>query len=248
MASANFAIWHKADRNFALAFVIAAWAVVLIGFYPAVSGRWRGEADYAAPAILQVHVFSFVGWLCLLTGQVMLIRAGRREWHRKFGLGAALLIPLLVVTGLGAETYSQRFYSPQSPGNLRFFIFPLTTMVSFALVAVAAIWFRANTTAHKRLIMLGTSLILVAAFNRWWGEGIYEMMGDEYWGTLVRNCIGPDLMIAVLLLYDLVTRCRVHPALAIAVPPILAAQFAEAAIYHSDWWPGVARTLAGVPG
>lgn len=246
MDSAGFAAWHKGDRAFAVAFALVAWAAVIVGFYPAVSGRWRGEADYAAPLILQVHVFTFVAWLCLLTAQVYLVRTKRLARHRALGTLGAILIPVLVVTGVGAEVFSQRFYSPQYPENLRFFIFPLTTMVSFVAVASAAVWYRGDPRTHKRLMMVATALILVAAFNRMWGNAIYQVMGDDYAGTLVRNVIGPDLIIAVLVGYDLATRRRIHPALLLAAPPIVAAQLAAAAIYHSGWWPGVARTLVGI--
>jgi hypothetical protein len=246
MSSAGFAAWHKGDRGFALAFALAAWIAVIVGFYPAVSGRWRGEADYAAPLILQVHVLAFAAWLCLLTAQVFLIRTKRLAHHRALGTAGVLLIPVLVVTGIGAEVFSQRFYSPQFPANLRFFIFPVTTMVSFAAVASAAVWFRADPPTHKRLMMVATALILVAAFNRMWGSAIYELMGDEYLGTLVRNVIGPDLIIAALVGYDLFTRRRIHPALLVAAPLIVLAQLVAAAIYHSNWWPDVVRTLVGI--
>jgi hypothetical protein len=246
MSPAGFVAWHKGDRGFALAFALVAWTAVVVGFYPAVSGRWRGEADYAAPLILQVHVFAFAAWLCLLTAQVFLIRTMRLARHRTLGAAGALLIPVLVVTGIGAEVFSQRFYSPQYPENLRFFIFPLTTMLSFVAVASAAVWFRSDPRTHKRLMMVATALILVAAFNRMWGNAIYELMGDDYLGTLVRNVIGPDLIIAALVGYDLVTRRRIHPALVVAAPLIVVAQLAAAAIYHSSWWPGVARTLVGI--
>jgi len=246
MSSADFTAWHKGDRGFALAFVLVAWVAVLIGFYPAVSSRWRGEADYPAPPILQIHVFTFAAWLCLLTVQVFLIRTRRPQWHRMLGTAGTILIPLLVVTGVGAEAFSQRFYSPKYPENLSFFAFPLTTMISFVAVAVAAVWFRKDARTHKRLMMVATALLLVAAFNRWWGDAIYEVMGDDYFGTLVRNAIGPDLIIAALVGYDLVTRRRIHPALMIAAPSILAAQLVATALYHSAWWPGVVRTLVGL--
>jgi hypothetical protein len=248
MAAREFAPWHRWDRNFALLFVLAAWTAVLIGFYPAVSGRWRGEADYPAPAILQIHVFSFVGWLCLLTAQVMLIRIARVRWHMRLGALGACLIPVLVVTGIGAEAYSQRFYSPQFPANLRFFAFPLMTMLSFVIAGAAAVLLRADSPAHKRLMLLATALILEAAYNRWWGDPIYQALGDGYFGTLVRNCAGPDLLIAGLIAYDLATRRHVHRALTIAAPLVLIGQLAATAAYHSEWWPPLVRAMAGVPG
>jgi hypothetical protein len=162
------------------------------------------------------------------------------------GVAGAALIPVLVVTGVGAEVFSQRFYSPRYPENLRFFVFPLTTMLSFVAVAVAAVRFRSDPRAHKRLMMVATALILVAAFNRWWGNAIYEVMGDGYFGTLIRNVIGPDLIIAGIVGYDLLTRRRVHTVLLVSVPLIVAAQLAAAAVYHAPWWPGVVRSLVGL--
>ena len=87
------------------------------GFYPAVSGRWRGEADYPAPLILRIHVFTFAAWLCRLTTQVLLIRARQPASHRKVSAMGAVLIPVLVITGVGAEAYSQRFCSPHIPAG-----------------------------------------------------------------------------------------------------------------------------------
>jgi hypothetical protein len=95
-------------------------------------------------------------------------------------------------------------------------------------------------------MMVATALILVAAFNRWWGDAIYEALGDAYFGTLVRNAIGPDLMIAGLAGYDLVTRGRIHPAIMIAAPLIVIGQLAATALYHSEWWPGIAWALVGL--
>lgn len=76
-------------------------------------------------------------------------------------------------------------------------------------------------------MMVATALILVAAFNRWWGDAIYEALGDAYFGTLVRNAICPDLMIAGLAGYDLVTRGRIHPAIMIAAPLIVIGQLGD---------------------
>jgi hypothetical protein len=242
----RFAAWHRRDRSFALAFVVVAWVSVFFGFYPSVSARWNGTADYVAPLILQAHVFAFAGWLGLLTIQVLLIRTGRLSWHRTLGVVGALLIPILIVTGLGAEIYSQRFYSPDNAENLRFFAVPVMTMLSFAVAASLAVWWRADAAAHKRLIMLATALVLIAAYTRWWGGAIGTVLGDTFFGTLVVNAIGPDLIIAAMIAYDLATRGRVHRVLAIGAPLVVAGQIAQTFAYHSDWWPRLVRWLIGI--
>jgi hypothetical protein len=38
-AAAEFPVWHKWDRKFALFYILAAWGAILIGFYPSVSDR-----------------------------------------------------------------------------------------------------------------------------------------------------------------------------------------------------------------
>jgi hypothetical protein len=219
---------------------------VFTGFYPAVSGRWRGEADYPAPLILQIHVFTFAAWLCRLTTQVLLIRARQPAWHRKAGATGAVLIPVLVITGVGAEAYSQRFYSPRFPANLRFFLFPLVAMLSFIAVGIAGGTVPRGPARSQAADDGGDGADPRRRVQPLVGDAIYEVLGDAYFGTLARNAIGPDLMIAGLAGYDLVTRGRIHPAIMIAAPLVAIGQLAATAVYHSEWWPGVARALVGL--
>ncbi|HPU15975.1 MAG TPA: hypothetical protein PK808_07810, partial [Polymorphobacter sp.] len=184
MANSTFLQQHKCDRNFFLAFVAIGWVLIFIGFAPSVTRRLTGEADYPASMMLQAHVVVFVGWMVLLTAQVLLVRAGRRDIHRMLGVAGVILIPVMVVTGIGAEIHSQRFYSPKYPENYRFFIAPLMQMLVFALCAGAAIARRRESAAHKRLIVLATAMALVAATNRWWGESLYQVFGDGFWGMI----------------------------------------------------------------
>lgn len=242
----GFASWHRWDRRFFLFYVLAAWGAVLIGFYPAVTGRFQGHADYPAPAILQVHVVAFTAWLCLLTAQILFVRAGRLNYHRMLGGAGTLLIPALVVTGIGAELYSQRFYSPKYPANLQFFIAPLAQMLVFAVCATMAIVLRKDSAAHKRLMVLATSMILVAAYNRWWGEGLYEIVGDGFAGMVIHNFAGPDLLMAIAVAYDLATRRRIHRVYKVSVPAILAVELAASFVYHHPAWPPIARQLVGI--
>lgn len=246
MASHAFLARHRWDRAFFILFVLAGWGAVWMGFAGEVAKRFQGEADYAAPSILLVHIIAFAGWMALLAVQVLLIEVKRPALHRRLGLIALILIPVMIVSAIGAEVYSQRFYSPRFPANLNFFIAPLLQMLAFGLLAVAALLKRGDAAAHKRLILLATSVILVAAYNRWWGDALYEHFGDGFWGMIVHNFAGPDLLILIAMLYDLATRRRIHRIYLIAAPLILAGELAASAIYHSAFWPGVARTLVGL--
>jgi hypothetical protein len=243
---AAFALWHRWDRNFFLLFVLAAWIATGIGFYPSVTERFTGQPDYVAPLFLQLHVFAFTGWLCLLSLQVLLVRTGRQPLHQRLGILGALLVPVMVVTAIGAEIFSQRFYSAKYPENLRFFISPLSSMALFALFAVMALLQRRQPAAHKRLILLATTVALVAAYNRWWGEALYALVGDGYAGMVIHNYAGIDLILILLVAYDWVTRRRIHAVYQWGVPLIFVSQLIGTFIYHSEMWPGIVRRLVGL--
>lgn len=243
---ANHALKLSFERHFLPVFVACAWIAVLIGFYPSVAARWHGEADYRAPLVLQLHVFAATGWLVVLTAQVLLARARRWPLHQTLGLSALALIPAIVVTGLGAEVYSQRFYSARYPENLRFFIAPLFQMLFFLLAASFALAKRREADAHKRLIVVATSMLLVAAYNRWWGEGLYQAFGDGFLGMIVHNFAGPTLLILLAAGFDWLTLKRVHRVYAITVPLLIAGEIVVSAIYHSAAWPGIAAAMVGL--
>ena len=151
----RFIAFHKWDRNFFLAFLALCWLGVLMGFYPAVTKRLHGHADYPAPLILQIHAFAFCTWLVLLTIQIGLVRVRRPQLHMKLGLVAFALIPVMALSGFFSEIYSQRFRSAD-PTERPFFIIVIFYVVAFTALASAAVIARKNPTAHKRLILLAT--------------------------------------------------------------------------------------------
>lgn len=236
----------QAERNFFMAFAGMAWIVVLIGFYPSVAERMRGEADYPAPLILELHVAAASAWLILLSGQVALIRTRRIPLHRRIGMTLAALIPVIVITGIGAEVYSQRFFSPRYPENLRFFIAPLLEMLGFAIAALLAWKKRHEPGAHKRLIVVATAILLVAPFARWWGEPLYQLVGDGFAGMVVHNFAGPDLLVALAAGFDRWKFGKVHRVYLVSLFALLVGEVMASAIYHSAAWPGVVRLLIGI--
>lgn len=240
----TFAPQHRWDRTFFAAFLAIAWIGVLFGFWPASSARFAGKADYAAPLILQIHALAFVGWMLLLTTQILLVRAGRVAVHRRLGMVGAILIPVMAVTAVASELYSQRFYLQRDEGGLDFFILPLFYIAAFATLATAAlIAARKDRSAHKRLLLLATAVIVGAAYARWWGPYLTEAFGDDFWGMLINTFTGTNLILLSALAYDLATRKRPHRVYLVAVPALLAAELACSFIYHAAWWPPLSRRI-----
>lgn len=244
VAAASSAPHYRSDRNFFAAFVLVCWIGVGFGFFPASSARMMGKADYVAPLILHFHAVLFVGWLVLLTTQMLLIRARRTAVHMRLGLTGAALIPLMAFTGFAAEIYSQRFYLRRDTEGLDFFILPLFYIAAFVALATAALLFaRRDSATHKRLILMATTVIVGAAYTRWWGAALDRTFGDAFWGMIANTYAGTNLILAAAIAYDVATRGRPHRAYVVSVPLLLAGQLASSWIYHAAWWPPIARAI-----
>jgi len=241
----RFVAHHKSDRTFFLLFLAACWLGVVMGFSPAVAKRWAGHADYPAPLILQVHAFAFGAWLLLLSAQIALVRVRRVKVHQSLGLIGVGLVPLMAVTALLAEIYSQRFHLAQGANNYPFFFVAIFYALGFGALAGAALLRRNDPAAHKRLILLATAIIVGAAYARWWGDPLAARFGDGYVGMLVNTYAGTDLLLLAAALYDYATRGRLHRVYEIGVPVILLCEVATSVVYHSPAWLPVAAVLVG---
>ena len=239
----RFAAYHRWDRAFFLGFVVFVWVGVLGGFVPALVGRFEGHADYVAPLILHLHAASFVAWLVLLTVQMLLIRTGRTALHRRMGMAGAALIPVMVLTGFFAEVYSQRFHLTHLPDSQAFFILPIFYVIAFGVLASLAVFKRGDPASHKRLIYLATSGIVGAAYARLWGDALYELVGDGFWGMIVNTFTGTNLFLLAAVIFDRVTRGQLHPVLRMGVPALLASELVVSWIYHAPGWLPIARAI-----
>ena len=237
----RFTAYHKWDRNFFLIFLALCWLGVLMGFVPAALQRRAGHADYPAPLILEIYAFAFSAWMLLLTIQIALIRSRRPLLHMRLGLVGMALIPLMAISAFLSEVYSQRFRFTHPPDSQAFFIIAIYYVIAFTILATLALAARKNPAAHKRLILLATTVIVGAAYGRWWGERLYLTFGDGPAGMLIYTYAGAWLLMFGALAYDWRTRGRLHRVYEIGVPAILIGQIATTLIYHSPRWLPIAR-------
>jgi hypothetical protein len=246
-ARRTFSPLHVRDRSFFAAFLAACWLGVFFGFYPASSARFLGHADYPAPPILVGHAILFSCWLALLTVQILLVRTKRLRVHKKLGRAGFLLVPLMAYSAVAAELHSQRFYIHRHDDDLHFFILPLFYAAAFAVLSFWALLVaKRDPVSHKRLILLATTVIVGAAYARWWGNELTTLFGDGFWGTIVNTFTGTNLLLVAGVGYDIATRGRVHRTYLIVVPAILAGELICSYVYHADWWMPVARQLIGM--
>lgn len=244
-AKAPFASRHPWDRSFFLAYVGLIWLGILVGFVPDMIRHVQlHKAPY--PLAVHLHAAAMVGWLVLLTTQVLLIRAGRADIHRRLGVaGVALAVAVVALSPIAAiVTDRNRMLGPNPEPA---FVAPqLLDIIAFAGAVSAAIALRAKAAAHKRLILLATLCLVDAGFSRIWGRrGVYAELGGGFWAFMASVYAGNAVLILGIGLYDLITRRRLHPAYVGGSAWVVGLLSLGGLLYVSPWWTPVARTIIG---
>lgn len=243
-APERFELWHRWDRNFFLLYVVLIWCGIIMGFGPEIAQHFqKHQPPY--PLIVHFHAAAFVGWLVLLTTQVLLIRAGKRAVHRKLGAVGAVLAGLMVILGPATALIVNRLHFGQPNSDPAFLSVQLTDIVAFTGLISGALLWRNQPSTHKRLILLATLYISDAGFNRWLGGPLQAHFGDSFGGLMTQLYLCNDLLILGLGVYDLITRRRLHQAYVAGILWVAAMQFTAVSLYLSPLWKPMALKLIG---
>ena len=241
---APFPPYAKSDRNFFLTYVILIWFGILNGFVPEIV-RHVASNKPPYPLIIHVHAIAFVGWLVVLTTQIVLIRRNRHDLHRKLGLAAIALAAAMIVIGPATAVYMQRYHWGTPESDPAFLAIQLTDILAFAGLAGSAFLLRADSPAHKRLIILATLYISDAGFARFLGDGVHSLLGDGFFPFMAEAYLANDLLALGTGGYDLATRRRLHPAYLWGLAWTFGLQATASFLYHQPWMKTVATHLIG---
>ena len=239
----GFAAYHRWDRNFFLGYAVLFWIGILMGFTPEIVRRAQHHHVY--PLIIYVHGAAFVGWLALLTTQVLLVRARRQDIHRKLGLSGVALACLMVVLGPAAAVTAQRLELGTPASDPAFLSVQLLDIVGFATLAAAAFALRREPAAHKRLILLATLCIIDAGFARWWGDALHARLGEGVWPFLAEFYLANVLLILGIGAYDLITRRRLHPVYVPSAVWAIGVLISASWLYYYPPWKPFALAVIG---
>ena len=196
------------DHPFYSGMAIALALTVLVGFAPTYYLRLITDAPSATISglpftpLVHLHAVLFSSWVLLFLVQTVLVASHRVAAHRRLGIAGAVLAAAMVAVGLTtAISTAARGGAPLGVPPLAFLAIPVFDMVLFSTFVTSAIVWRRDKEAHKRLMLLAYISLIVAAVAR--------LPGVNPLGPLAFFGLG-FLFMVVAVIYDLVSRRRVH--------------------------------------
>lgn len=195
---------HQRERVFFLVMALAIAAAIVGGFGIRLV---LGVTSFAAePWWVHVHAVTFMAWTGFYVLQNVLIVRGEIARHRQLGRIGAVLATWVCFVGLALTAQSLATGSSPPFFERAYFLAQNWLMVTvFAALTYGAIALRNRPDWHRRLMLCATMVIGLPGFARW----VILLAPPP-------NPITALISIAVFLvpaiLFDLVTRGRVHPA------------------------------------
>ena len=203
--SAAAARTARRTRRFYVGMALAIAITVFVGFSRSYFLKsWYGTPELSR--LLHLHGLVFTTWVLFFLLQTTLVASGRTYLHRRMGIGGAVMAALVVIVGTTVAIARVKTGVSPIPGvsAQSFLAIPLFDMVVFAILVGTAIYFRRRLESHKRLMTLSMITLLPAPIARM--SFLPLPPGPPTFFALA------DLFIVAMLVYDLVTRRKVHPA------------------------------------
>jgi hypothetical protein len=194
----------RGERYFFGGMTILILATVLLGFGKTyfLAGMFRAPLP---SWIIHVHGAAFTSWIVLLIVQTSLITVGRIDIHRRLGMiGFGLAFAMVVLGTMAATDLLRRSESAMNVDAKTFYAGTLGDMFIFAVLVFSAFRTRGDPATHKRLILIATITLMGAAINRW----PFPILLQK---PILIELIA-YLFLLPLVLYDLWSRRRIHPA------------------------------------
>jgi hypothetical protein len=154
-------------RRLYVGLAVLAVVIAAVGFWPAYFGPlFAGTIDKTL--IIHVHAAVYVGWLAIFVTQAVLAASGRVAAHIKLGRFAIGYGVLLILVGLvtAFARFAIRVRGGEATAAQSQLLGPLLDMLTFAPLFAAAIYYRRTPELHKRLMIVATTSLLIAAVNR----------------------------------------------------------------------------------
>lgn len=232
---------ERRERRFFLVMAMAMSATIVAGFSIHLA---LGRSSFAVPAIVHLHAVTFMGWLGLYVAQSGLIASGNVLLHRRLGLVAFAMVPLMVILGAGVMTWSLRDHGgPFFFDQNEFLVSNFMLLLAFAGLVIWALRTRRHQGWHRRLMLVAMTILTGPGLGRLLPGPLMIPYAWEilFAATLVFPIIG---MIA-----DRRRHGSVHPAYLWGTGAMIAVFLASLAIAETPWAIDLTRQfVAGTPG
>jgi uncharacterized membrane protein YozB (DUF420 family) len=243
-AEKRFAVHHRSDRTMIASVVFIVWVAIVTGFGIDMVRRAH-EGSLHFPLIVHLHVVAYGSWLLLLAAQVWLVRTQRVAVHRRVGMAALVLIPLMLVLG-PATAIAGIVDNPYMPDRwIAWLSVNFANTFGSALLLAAGFVMRRDPASHKRLMLMGTIAVTEPGFSRIWLSALVDRLGEGYVPFYVETFIGTFVLVVTVGVYDLVTRGRLHPAYIAAALWIFANEALATWLYYQPFWLSTVKAMTG---
>lgn len=232
---------RQRERLFFSGMAIAILITVFAGFAP----TYYLKSYFGSPPlmpVLHLHGLVFSSWIVLFVTQTALVAANRTRVHRRLGIGGAVIAVLMVFIGSAtAIIRARQGAAPPGINPLVFLTVPLADMLVFPSLVGAGFYFRRQVDVHKRLMLLATISIVPAAVARLPFAFIQQTGPVAFFGLA-------DLFIIPCIIYDLISRGRIHRATLWGGLLIVASQPLRLIIGGTQAWMSFATWLTQLVG
>ncbi|RJF85615.1 hypothetical protein [Sphingomonas cavernae] len=220
------------ERIFFTSMALAILAMVVIGFAPTYYLRGIIDAGRPLPAmtpLVHLHGLVFSSWILLFVTQTSLVAAGRTDLHRRLGAVGMALAVVMILLGTAVALYGvHRPTNPPGTTPLSWLAIPLIDVPVYGGLIVMALLNRRTPQTHKRLMLIAMIGMLSPAIGR------------MPWPPPIAGPIAifglPDLFLIPLIVWDLKTLGKLHPATIWGGLFLIASQVFRIAIWETDGW------------
>ena len=134
----------------------------------------------------------------------VLVAVGRTDLHRRLGLVGAGFVALIFVVGVPTTIVAAKLGGHHVPGPpLPALALVLAGLFEFVILASLGVFYRRRSDVHKRLMLLATSPMTLAAVFR-----LPFAFLDSYFRIYAAN----DALMLVIVAWDSIKHRRLHPA------------------------------------
>jgi hypothetical protein len=226
-----------APRRPYVGLAVLAALIAFIGFWPTYFGPLvAGTVDKTA--IIHVHAAVYVGWLAIFVTQAVLAATGRVALHIKLGRFAIGYGVLVIAVGLitAFARFAVRVRAGEAAAAQAQLLGPLLDMLVFAPLFAAAVYYRRTPEVHKRLMIVATTSLLIAAVTR------MPILGSPPNRLLLHLIWTAPILLAMA--HDFWRRRRLHPVYVLGlVVLVLEGPLVRTPARQSQLWMDASRWL-----